>query len=358
MRICFVGPANSSHIVKWCNWFLQKGHEIHVVSLTPGEIPGVSVHLVDCGVDTNGSDFGKLKYLTAGKRIRKLIREIRPDIVSAHYATSYGIVMALSRVKNYTLSVWGSDIYIFPNRSFLHKALLKYCLKKAPHLFSTSRAMAEEASKYTKKTFDITPFGVNMELFCPQKRTRPKYSEDQELVIGTVKTLSEEYGIEDILKATSILKKDGIPVSLRIAGNGPQKDAYHALAEELGIADITNWLGFISQEEAACEWANMDIGVIPSISESFGVAAVESQACGTPVIISDVPGLMEATDPGKSSLVVHKKSPEEIAEKIKVLRDSKVHEEMSEHGAEFVRENYELNHCFEKIQSLFELYRG
>ena len=102
----------------------------------------------------------------------------------------------------------------------------------------------------------------------------------------------------------------------------------------------------------------MDIGVIPSVSESFGVSTVEAQACGTPVIISDIPGLMEATDPDSSSLVVHKKSPEEIAEKIRILSDSSKRREMGEHGASFVREHYELDDCFEKIQSLFELYKG
>ena len=72
------------------------------------------------------------------------------------------------------------------------------------------------------------------------------------------------------------------------------------------IDSIVKWLGFISQEDAAKEWANMDIGIIPSVSdsESFGVSAVECQACGVPVIISDIPGLEESTCPGKSSLVV------------------------------------------------------
>lgn len=75
------------------------------------------------------------------------------------------------------------------------------------------------------------------------------------------------------------------------------------MAEQLEIADIVTWLGFIPQEEAACEWANMDVAVIPSLQESFGVSAVEAQACQIPVIISNVPGLKEATRPQISSVV-------------------------------------------------------
>ena len=84
-------------------------------------------------------------------------------------------------------------------------------------------------------------------------------------------------------------------MQLRIAGKGPQENEYKALAKELGIENITNWLGFIPQEQAALAWACMDCGILPSESESesFGVSAVEAQACCTPVIISDIPGLME-----------------------------------------------------------------
>ena len=292
MKICFVGPAGSAHIRKWCAWFIGRGHEIHVISFTPGEIPGVKVHLVDLGVDPDGSDLGKLKYLTAGGKIRKRIREIRPDVVHAHYATSYGVAMALSGVKGYALSVWGSDIYDFPRRSALHKSLLQFSLKKAGTLFSTSKAMAEEAGKYTDRPFAITPFGVDMNLFSPEKRNRT----DGAFVIGVVKSLMPIYGIDILLRAAAILRKKHPEMNLRvrIAGDGPQEAELKALAGELGIDGITEFMGRISQEECANLYANLDAAVIPSVRyESFGVAAVEAQACGTPVIVSDVGGLME-----------------------------------------------------------------
>lgn len=349
MKICFVGPAGSAHIRKWCAWFLGRGHEIHVISFTPGEIPSVTVHLVDLGVDPDGSDLGKLKYMTAGGKIRKIIQEIQPDVINVHYATSYGIAMALSGVKGYALSVWGSDIYDFPRRSVLHKSLLQFALKKAGTLFSTSQAMVDEAKKYTSRPFEITPFGVNMELFAPEKRNRT----DEDFIIGTVKALFDKYGIADLLRATAILKKKGIPVQLRIAGKGPQETEYRVLAVELGIDSITDWLGQIPQEQVAIEWANMDVAVIPSTleSESFGVSAVEAQACGTAVIISDIPGLKETA--GKTGIVVPRMNPEAIAEAIvKLYENPELRKRMEKTGRENVMENYELNKCFSRIERL------
>ena len=354
MRICFVGPANSSHIVKWCNWFSEHGHEIHVISFTPGEIKSATVHLIDVGVDTNGGDVGKLKYLTTGGQIKRLVEEIQPDIVNAHYATSYGIAVALSGIKNYVLSVWGSDIYDFPKKSPLHKALLKYSLWKAPHLFSTSKAMAKEAANYTKKEFEITPFGVDMKLFNPDKRTRKQ--NEPPFTIGTVKTLADLYGIDYILKAVAIIRDEhkDLDISVRIFGDGPDAEKYRRLTKELGISNITSFLGRISQEQAATEWANMDVAVIPSVLyESFGVAAVEAQASETSVVISDVGGLKETTIPGKSSIVVEKKNEREIADAIiKLYREPELRQKMGNAGRAYVNENFELQRSFENIEGL------
>ena len=200
MKVCFVASADSAHIVKWCNWFAGHGHEVHVISFTQGKIDGSTVHFINTGVNTQGSDLGKLKYLLAGRKIKHLIQLINPDVVNAHYATSYGVAMALSGIKGYVLSVWGSDIYDFPRKSLFHKALLMYSLRKAGSLFSTSRAMAEEAAKYTSRKFEITPFGVDMELFNPNKRTR---KEIDPFTIGVVKSLSDIYSIDYILKAAA-----------------------------------------------------------------------------------------------------------------------------------------------------------
>ena len=356
MRICFIGPVNSSHIVKWVTWFSNHGHEVHVISFEEGHILGAKVHSIDVGVKATDNDIKKLKYLFAAKKVKELIDYLKPDIINAHYATSYGIVTALSGVKKYILSVWGSDVYDFPQKSFLHKTLLKCSLKNASYLFSTSQAMADEASKYTDKKFEITPFGVDVNLFNPDKRTR--ITQDDSLVIGTVKGLSDKYGISYLLHATAEIKNQGIiPIKLRIAGKGPQEQEYKQLAKELGISDITTWLGFISQEQAAQEWANMDVAIVPSTleSESFGVSAVEAQACGTPVIISDIPGLMEATKPGETSVVVKRKDSHAIAEAINELyKDAEKRKKMAQRSVIFVRKTYELDFCFEKIEKLYE----
>ena len=161
MKICFIAPAGNYHIQKWCKWFAYHHHEVHVISFDDVKYEYAEIHTIQSSVDVSGSDLGKLKYLLHGREVNRLIKSIDPDIINVHYATSYGTVVALSGVKNYNLSVWGSDIYDFPQKSILHKWMLEFSLHTTAHLFSTSKAMAKEASKYTNKSFDHRDYSVN-----------------------------------------------------------------------------------------------------------------------------------------------------------------------------------------------------
>lgn len=360
MKICFIAPVNNYHTVKWCNWFAGRGHNIHVVSFVPGEIENAIVHYINPGVGTQDNYVKKIKYLFQFKKVKKIVEEIHPDIINVHYATSYGTVAALAQLSNYVLSVWGSDVYDFPKKGFLYRKMLCYSLRRATTLFSTSKAMAEEASQYTDKRFEITPFGVDMELFSPQKRRNKQEPEKNiDFTIGTIKALTPKYGIDYLLKAAAIVKRiePEMPLKIRIGGKGPNELEYRVLAKSLGIEDIVTWLGFIPQEQVALEWANMDIGIVfsSSSSESFGVSAVEAEASGVPVIISDVPGLMEATSPDLTSIVVERKNTEALAEAIiRLYHDPDLRKKMGAEGRRYAKNNYELNMCFEKVENIFK----
>ena len=155
--------------------------------------------------------------------------------------------------------------------------------------------------------------------------------------------------------ATVIHQRKDIPLRVKIAGMGSQEVSLKELSKKLGINDIVQWLGFISQEQAAEEWNSMDIAVIPSRSESFGVSAVEAQACGTPVIISDISGLKEATSPGISSIVVSVGDTDQIAKSIIELYDSpERRRQMGSGGRKYVFERYEREKCFSHIENIYK----
>lgn len=355
MKICYLADINSAHTHKWLNYFISKGYDIHVISLGNGQYEGVTVHNLDVSdnVMKKSSDKNKLQYLKKIKRVKELISEIKPDILHAHYATSYGLLGALANYHPYIISVWGSDVYDFPIKSPIHKMMVKYNLKKADYIFSTSNVMREETKKYTNKKIEVTPFGVDINKFVPN------VIEKDEIIIGTIKTLEEKYGIQYLVKAFKNVKdkNEHINLKLRIGGRGSQEEYLKNLCRELKIENDVTFLGFVKPEHVIKEFQNFDIAVFPSTldSESFGVAAVEAEACGTPIVISDVGGLMESTKPGVTSLVAKKADAEDLTQKIdKLVRDEELRKTMGKAARKFVEENYSLEDNFNYVDNLYK----
>lgn len=354
MKICYLADINSAHTHKWLNYFTKKGYDIHVISLGNGEYEGVKVHSLDIqdSVMKNTSDKSKLGYLKKIRRIKELVNEIKPDILHAHYASSYGLLGALTNYHPYIISVWGSDVYDFPIKSPIHKYIIKRNLKKADYILSTSNVMKLETEKYTNKNIEVTPFGVDIKKFVPNK------IEKDEIVIGTIKTLEEKYGIQYLVKSFKEIKdrNKGVNLKLRIGGKGSQQQYLKNLCKELEIQDDVAFLGFVNPDDVIKEFQNFDIAVFPSTldSESFGVAVVEAEACGTPVVVSNVGGLMESSKPNVTSLVVEKGSVEDLAEKIDVLvKDKELRITMGKAARKFVEDNYSLEDNFNDVDKIY-----
>lgn len=351
MRICYLSGANSPHTVKWCNFFSKKGHEIHLISFDKGEIDNVKIHHIDLKIESSSSRIKKIRYLFAFNRIRQLINEIQPDILHAHRTTGYAFVAGMSNFHPYILSVWGSDVYDLPE-NIIYKKFVQYNLNKADYIFSTSKAMKNQVNKLVKREVIVTPFGVDIDKFRPLN----KIKNNNKIIVGTIKTLSPKYGIEYLIKAFKIVQdSNNMDLELQIAGKGEQEEDLKKLCKELKLEDRVKFLGYLNQNEVIGTFNRFDIAVFPSISESFGVAAVEAQACGVPVIVSNVGGLPEATAPNYSSILVEKGDVEHLAREInKLVNDHVLRKEMGKNAREFIEKTYNIEDNFGKVEQIYE----
>lgn len=351
MKICFLAPADNYHTQKWCRYFVSRNHTVDVISLVDAQIDNVKVHSLNCGISSTSSDIKKLQYLSYSSKVKEIINSIQPDIINAHYATSYGMLAALAVPNQFILSVWGTDIFEFPKKSIFHKKYLKFVLSKSKYIFATSNALGKELNLYTSKESYITPFGVDMDLFNPNKKTDLNTNE---FTIGLAKPINRKYGIDCLIEALSIIKEKhpNISINTRIAGDGPMKKKYQQLANDKNVS--VQWLGFIPQDQVAKEYANMDVAIFPSNSESYSVSTIEAEACGTPVIISNVPGLLETTVPNISSIVFDKGDASKLANCIiNLYNNPQKINKMGIKAREYVVQKYEYNKCFDYIENIF-----
>lgn len=356
MKIAFLAGLSSIHTVRWANAFAERAHEVHVItspshSNTSHSLSrDVRVHLLPFP-----SPFG---YYLNAKMLKNILRGIDPNILNVHYASGYGTLGRLSGFHPSILSVWGSDVYDFPYKSCLHKAIVRQNLLAANIVCSTSNAMAQQTHLICPQLvrIEITPFGVDTSDFRPM----PEYRDTTFITVGTVKTLAPQYGIDTLLEAFAYAKerlhknKSVIRLRLMIIGDGPQEKELKGLAQKMNIHDSCMWIGKISHEEVPKYLNQLDIYVALSRSESFGVAVIEASACGLPVVVSDAGGLPEVVLNSKTGLIVKRDSPEEAGEALlSLIKNKKLRNRIACDGQNFVQNHYEWKFCVDLMEKIF-----
>lgn len=350
IKLCILGDGESIHTRKWVNFFSNLGYRICLISMRDTKYTyreNVEFHYI------KPLFRNKLSYFLLINRVKSIIKEFNPDLLHSHYATSYGMLGKMTKFRPFIISVWGSDIYEFPNQSNFNKKFLINILKDADAVCSTSKDMAEEVKKYYDKEVLITPFGVDLKAFNCITPILSKKS----ITIGITKNLEKVYGINYLIEAFAELCKEWEKHDLRllIVGNGTERENLEKLCKEKNISDKVTFTGNVDNDKIP-EYINlMDIVCMPSLSESFGVAAVEAGACGRPVVASKVGGLKEVIIHGYNGYLVEPGSVEDIKNNLKLmLQDEKKLLEMGKKSRRYMEENYDWIKNANVVKNLYE----
>lgn len=366
MRVLLLGDCNNPHTRKWYGALRSRGHDVALFSFTGPNLECESQFdqgsLYSLNLDPQfpvmSSPIKKaLTYLRSLPLLRRIVRQWQPDVVNAHYASSYGLVAALARLRPLAISVWGHDVYDWPKSSFLHAAMMRWLLNSASMVLSTSHAMKVVARKFTVRQIVVTPFGVDIEKFSPAE-DRSTHGRKGVICIGTVKTLQEKYGIEYLIRAFALLiaRAGGEHVHLHIFGDGRLRGYLESLADELDLSSHVTFHGRIPQDDVPDAFRRLDVAVFPSVyeSESFGVAAIEAQACGLPIVASQVGGLPEVVVHGSTGLLVPPRDIKSLADAIwRIISSDDLRQRMGLAAREHIVANYELNSCVLAMESAY-----
>lgn len=359
MKIVFLAAASSIHTIRWVNALSDAG--VEVVLATQHEArealrPSIRLHRLPYS--------GELGYFLNVAALKRLLAEAQPDLLNAHYASGYGTTARLCGFGPYLLSVWGSDVYDFPQKSPIHRWWTRRNLMAADQIASTSLVMAKQTRQIAPGLGQITttPFGVETDRFAPLQdiEAAPKRT----ITIGTVKTLSEKYGIDIFIRSIASLvqrlRDKSQPLAdrltVRIVGDGPQRNTLETLAEDLGVREIIQFVGSVAYAEVPQELRKLDIYVALSRIESFGVAIIEAGACGLPVVVSDVGGLPEVVIDGETGFIVPREDPEAAAAALyNLVLDADLRHRMGQAGRAHVVSHYEWR---DSVKQMIELYES
>lgn len=353
MKVLILGDINSAHIQKWVSALSLNKIEIGIFSLSIIDNNWVAtyknVQILNSGLIkrerylSKGSLF-KVAYFKSLPLLKEAIKTFNPDIVHAHYATSYGLLGILSGFHPIVVSVWGSDVFQFPRKSIFHEMLFRYILKYADKILSTSNIMKNEILKYVKSEVQVIPFGINTDIFKPGLGKNELFDRDS-IVIGTIKSLEKHYGIEYLIKAFKRLveKYPHEKLKLLLVGSGSQENELKKMVRVLDINDLVTFTGAVKYEEIPGHQNALTISVTLSPNESFGVSTLEASACEKPVVVSQTGGLAEIVENDKTGFTVPFDNVDAIVDKLSILIEKpELRTKLGKAGRERVLKYYDL----------------
>lgn len=180
----------------------------------------------------------------------------------------------------------------------------------------------------------IIPNCINQEQFPFAIQKKPEHP-----VIAYFGRLKKYKSVEHLLQAFALLQKDFPTAELRIIGKGDREQYLRTLADNLGIAANVRFYGFIAEEEKAHLLGTAHCIVNPSMKEGWGIINIEANACGTPVIAANVPGLRDAVRHGESGLLYEYGNVSQLTDTLRrFLTNIHLQEQLNKGAVNFARQ--------------------
>ena len=298
MRICFVAGPGSIHTQRWANWFVQHGHDVHILfphsflKASTVQIPGATMHPFYTTPVFFKSSHLLLQPLD-GSRLKRLVADIQPDVLHAHYVRDYGFRAAQTGFHPLVLTAWGSDVLVDPVRNRLVQWEVARTLHKADLITCDASHIVPAIRKLSGPEADIriVNFGIDTRLFAPKPADNSLKGqlgvEGKRLVIST-RSLRSIYDIATLLRSVPLVLSRVPDAAFIVVGGGSESDRLQTLATSLGIPDSVRFVGPVPNSQLPTYLCSADVYVSTALSDA-GIAAstAEAMACGLPVVISD-----------------------------------------------------------------------
>ncbi|OGO20139.1 MAG: hypothetical protein A2Z15_03020 [Chloroflexi bacterium RBG_16_50_11] len=256
---------------------------------------------------------------------------LRYDIVFSHYWMSALVGKYLWQTRGipyitmyHTLGTVKNAIGIGEEEPALRIVSEKDTVQDCQRIIVATEKEKQDMVRYysaVPEKIGVVPCGVNMDLFKPTDKmfAREKLGLKDEKLLLFVGRIDPLKGIDKLIRTVPLLKNYG-KIKLVVVGGDENSRAELAglqkLAAGLNISDSADFRGLVKQEQLPYFYSVADVCVVPSYYESFGLVPLESLACGTPVVATDVGDLKNIIKQGETGNVVADNSPEGLAKGI------------------------------------------
>lgn len=330
MRILYLGNIQSVHLRRWVSAAVAAGDTAAVCSFAHG----------DCEVElkvlrTFGA--GRAAYFLCAPQLNHFVQQFQPDVVHAHYLTSYGALAALAGVRPLIVTAWGSDLLPVPTTTRAHGWAARRAITGADfvtvvadHMKSAAIAHGADANR-----IDTVPFGVDMSLFTPAP---VRHERDTPLIVCT-RNFDDVYRVDTIIAAVARLKADGRPCRCQLIGDGPLRRSLERMARRAGVGAEVEFLGPCTPPRIAATLASADVFVSPAISDGNNVSLTEALACGTFPVATDIAANRQWIEDGVTGFLYSPGNADSLTHALtRALASPPVRQQAARRNVELVRQ--------------------
>jgi phosphatidylinositol alpha-1,6-mannosyltransferase len=257
----------------------------------------------------------------------------RYDLLHSHWILPQGFTGVLAAKLSsipHVVTVHGGDIFALRGR-VLH-SLKRVTLHRADAVTVNSSATQDAVMKIAPRVRDLRyiPMGVTLDLSGRKEDVsdiRSRHRRREGPLILFVGRVVEEKGVEDVLRATGLLVRSLPDTTTLIVGDGQDRAPMQEFARSLDLSDRVTFTGAVSPDEVPSYMAAADFVVAPSRQapdgwvEAQGLTLIEAMLSGTPVVATRTGGVTDVISDKQTGLLVPERSPEAIAEAIRLLVD-------------------------------------
>lgn len=310
-----------------------KGHKVHFISYDqPARLDFFNENLFYHEVSV--SQYPLFKYppyeIALSSKIVEIVRTAKLDILHVHYAIPHAAaaVMAKYVLREEGINIpiittlHGTDITLV-GRDATYEPVINYSLNKSDGITAVSESLKRDTLNLfnVKKDIKVIPNFVDMERFSKKAKGHFKLAiaPNNERIIVHTSNFRKVKRVDDVMNVFRLIR-DKIPAKLLMVGDGPERVR---LERDCQSSDLCDCVTFLGKQDAVEEILSVgDLFIMPSETESFGLAALEAMACEVPVISSNTGGLPEVNIDGVTGFTCDVGDIEGMAAKgLEVLED-------------------------------------
>lgn len=324
----------SSYVYLLSKKLIENGDEVFVLTYPHENVQSLEgIHVESATAPNIKGLRGMIFSLTGTIKLIQMVRENDINLIHAHYLSPPGLIGLMTSMITgvpFCVTLHGSDVFLLSSNRIL-RPIFKLILNHALGVFVVSEAVKDKVLELEipnlERKIKITWNGVDTHRFNPQNKGKLRKElgiEDDEQIILFVGNLVAQKGVKHLLRAKKLMEEAS---KLVVVGGGPLLQELKGMAEYEGLKSIL-FTGPRSDIEQLIPDA--DVMVLPSVSESFGIALLEGMASGKPVVATNIGGIPELVNEDVG-ILVEPKDPVALAEALdKLLKDPQMREKMGE----------------------------